>query len=170
MGPGVVTATVTAVGVEREVVVRPAAAGDWWWLTRAGLAPELVGRQYHWAETPLQVLIAPTRGTPLRAGPRAVIEVDGRRAGYIGRNPLSGNLEYFLAPWARGGVGARAIAAFLRHGRPGDRSRAFVVSHHNARSAAALRRALDAAGARYEVVPGRWGDRYVLPRSETTTE
>ncbi|HEX7132292.1 MAG TPA: hypothetical protein VF228_06930, partial [Iamia sp.] len=97
---------------ERQVVVRPATARDWWWLTRAGLAPELVGRQYHWAETPLQVLIAPARGTPLRPGPRSIIEVDGRRAGYIGRNPLSGNLEYLLARWARGGgVGTRAITA-----------------------------------------------------------
>ena len=127
---------------DRPVTVRPARARDGWWLTRAGLAWELVGTQYHRAEVPLQLVIAPTRGTALRPGPRCIIEVDGRRAGYIGRNPLSGNLEYFLQPWARGGTGTPAITAFLRDHRRGDRPRAFFVSHRNARSLAALHRAL----------------------------
>lgn len=120
------------------MAVRPATRGDWWWLTRAGLAPWMAGTQYSWPEVPLQAVIAPTRGTGLRPGPRCIIEVDGERAGYIGRNPLSGNLEYFLAPWARGGTGRPAIVAFLRDHRAGDRPRAFFVSSENARSRAAL--------------------------------
>lgn len=136
----------TAVGPERQVAVRPVGAGDWWWLTRAGLAPEMAGVQYHWLELPLQLYIAPARATAIRPGPRCIIEVDGRRAGYIGRSPLSGNLEYFLQPWARGGTGTRAIAEFLRTGRPGDRSRSFFVSRKNARSRAALDRAFAELG------------------------
>ena len=69
-----------------------------------------------------------------------------RRAGYIGRSPLSGNLEYFLQPWARGGTGTRAIAEFLRSGRPEDRSRSFFVSRKNARSRTALDRAFHQLG------------------------
>lgn len=130
----------------RTVEVRPVAAGDRWWLVRAGLAPAMVGTQYHWAEAPLQLLIAPARPTPLRPGPTSIIEVDGRRAGYIGRNPLSGNLEYFLEPWARGGTGSRAIAEFLRTQRRGDRARAFYVSKRNDRSKAALLRAFATLG------------------------
>ncbi len=120
------------------MTVRAARRDDWWWLTRQGLAPELVGRQYHWLETPLQLVVAPTRGLGWRDGPRAIIEVEGERAGYIGRNPLSGNLEYFVAARARGGVGRQAIAAFLATGRAGDRPRRFYVSHANPRSRAAL--------------------------------
>lgn len=120
---------------------------DWTWLTRAGLSPKLAGVQYSWAELPLQLYIAPARGTAIRSGPRCIIEVDGRRAGYIGRNPLSGNLEYFLAPWARGGGnGTRAITEFLRDHRRGDRSRAFFVSRKNARSRSALDRAFTELG------------------------
>ena len=166
--------TVAAVeGAQRSVEVRPATAGDWWWLTRAGLAREMVGTQYHWAEAPLQVLIAPTRATPLRTGPRCVVEVDGRRAGYIGRNPLSGNLEYFLQPWARGGTGGRAIEAFLAHHRRGDRPRAFFVSHANARSKAALEGSLRrlgwVEGPDYEVADGRAGWRITVHRTEPPT-
>jgi len=154
------------------VEVRPVRAGDWPWLTRAGWSPELAGTQYHWAELPLQAWIAPARGLPIRPGPRCVIEVDGRRAGYIGRNPLSGHLEYFLAPWARGGTGARAIAAFLRTGRVGDRRRSFVVSHRNHRSLAALRRALGAAGlvegTHWWLVDGRFGWRLTVAADEPT--
>lgn len=131
---------------ERSVSVRAAVRRDWWWLTLAGLAPEMVGVQYSWPEAPLQLLIAPARGSGLRSGPRCIIEVDGQRAGYIGRNPLSGNLEYFLQPWARGGTGSRAIAGFLRDHRDGDRSRAFFVSAKNARSRRALDRAFAELG------------------------
>lgn len=154
---------------DRTVAVRPASAGDWWWLTRAGLAPEMVGVQYHWAEAPLQLGIAPTRGSALRRGPRCIIEVDGRRAGYIGRNPLSGNLEYFLQPWARGGTGVRAIAAFLRDHRAGDRERSFFVSSKNARSRGALDRAFARLGwqegEEFTIQPVRFGVQ-VTVRSE----
>ncbi|MCB0972674.1 MAG: hypothetical protein KDA97_14300 [Acidimicrobiales bacterium] len=157
---------------QRTVEVRAATASDWWWLTRAGLSPELIGTQYHRAETPLQLLIAPTRGTPLRPGPRCIIEVDGRRAGYIGRNPLSGNLEYFLQPWARGGTGGRAIEAFLAHRRRGDRPRAFFVSHRNPRSRAALERSLERLGwtdeADVTTTDGRHGWRITVHRTEPT--
>jgi hypothetical protein len=146
--------------------VRAVTAGDWWWLTRAGLDPAMIGVQYHWAETPLQAVIAPTRATAIRPGPRCIIEVDGRRAGYIGRNPLSGNLEYFLQPWARGGTGTRAIAAFLRDHRHGDGPRAFFVSHHNSRSRGALQRAFEQLGwlegDQYETVDGTWGWRITV--------
>ena len=156
-------------GAQRSVEVRPATAGDWWWLTRAGLARELVGTQYHRAEAPLQLVIAPTRGTPLPPGPRCIVEVDGRRAGYIGRNPLSGNLEYFLQPWARGGTGGRAIEAFLAHHRRGDRPRAFFVSHANPRSRAALEGSLGrlgwTEGPDYRVVDGRLGWRITVSRT-----
>lgn len=151
------------------VTVRPCTRRDWWWLTKAGLAPELAGTQYHWAETPLQLGIAPTRGLPLRPGPRSVIEVDGRRAGYIGRSPLSGNLEYFLAPWARGGgVGTHAITQFLSHQRVGDQPRTFFVSHHNPRSRAALERAMAtlgwSEGDGYTTTDGRFGWRITVHR------
>lgn len=155
----------------RTVGVRAARAGDWWWLTRSGLSPELAGTQYHWAETPLQLAIAPLRGTSLRPGPRCVIEVDGRRAGYIGRNPLSGNLEYFLQPWARGGTGTRAIASFLADHRHGDRPRAFFVSHENPRSLAALHRALATLdwheGHEFTTTDGRLGWRLTVTAPAT---
>lgn len=172
MLPGPVGTDGTVAGVEgaaRTVEVRPVVVGDWWWLTRAGLARELVGTQYHRAEAPLQLLIAPTRPTPLRPGPRCIVEVGGRRAGYIGRNPLSGNLEYFLQPWARGGTGGRAIEAFLAHHRPGDRPRAFFVSHANPRSKAALEGSLRrlgwVEGPDYEVADGRHGWRITVRRT-----
>jgi hypothetical protein len=130
----------------RTVVVRPVERTDRWWLTRAGLAPEMAGVQYHWAEIPLQLLIAPARPSALCSGPRCVIEVDGERAGYVGRNPLSGNLEYFLKPWARGGTGVDAIAAFLRDHREGDGPRAFSISSENTRSRTALDRAFARLG------------------------
>jgi hypothetical protein len=146
---------------DRSVAVRPVAATDWWWLTKEGLAPRMVGVQYHWAEAPLQLVIAPTRATGLRPGPRCIVEVDGRRAGYIGRNPLSGNLEYFVQPWARGGTGTVAIATFLRDHRAGDRSRTFFVSAKNERSRRALERAFGqlgwSEGAGYTSERGRMG-------------
>lgn len=152
----------------RSVSVRPATRGDWAWLTRAGLAPEMIGVQYHWAETPLQLAIAPLRGTAVRSGPRCIIEVDGRRAGYIGRNPLSGNLEYFLQPWARGGVGVPAITELLRDQLIGDQPRAFFVSHHNDRSLAALHRAFAALGwhegDEFTTADGRHGRRITVHR------
>lgn len=134
-------------GPGRQVVVRRVGWADVPWLCGAGLSPELVGRQYHPLETPLQLVVAPARAVLGPRGPAAVVEVDGRRAGYIGRNPLSGNLEYFLRPWARGGgVGRVAITELLTRHRPGDRPRRFFVSARNDRSLRALLGALDAMG------------------------
>ena len=130
-----------------DVVVRPVSYGDAGWVLSAGLDWEKVGRQYHWLETPLQLYVAPARAV---LGPRAravIVEVDGRRAGYIGRNPLSGNLEYFLQSWARGrGIGTRAIEEFLTKHRHEDCERRFVVKHGNGRSLGALLRALERLG------------------------
>jgi hypothetical protein len=128
-------------------VVRAIRPDDAWWLLRAGLDPEKIGSQYHWAETPLQLYIAPARALLGPRGPAAIVEIDGRRAGYVGRNPLSGNLEYFLQPWARGrGTGSAAIAEFLARRRGADRKRRFMIKHGNDRSLRALLRALDAIG------------------------
>lgn len=164
--PGSAGPTHTGARTDRQVDVRKVTRSDWWWLTRTGLSPELLGVQYHWAETPLQLLIAPARGTRLRPGPTCIIEVDGRRAGYIGRSPLSGNLEYFLVSWARGGTGTVAITEFLRSHRTGDRPRAFFVSHRNARSRAALDRAFAALGwhdgIEFRTADGRMGWRITV--------
>jgi len=150
----------------RTVALRSVRWRDWPWLTVQGLAFSKVGSQYHWAEAPLQLYIAPMRATLGPRGPAAIVVVDGRRAGYIGRNPLSGNLEYFLQPWARGGTGAVMIGAFLREHRPHDRERAFFVSHKNERSRRSLVGALTAIGweqgTHYRIEPGRFGDRVVV--------
>jgi hypothetical protein len=112
-------------------------------------------------EAPLQLVIAPLRAVGRPRGPSCLIEVDGRRAGYIGRNPLSGNLEYWVESWARGGVGRPAITAFLRDHRAGDRPRRFHVSYRNDRSRAALLRSFEELGwhdgAEFDVVAGRFG-------------
>jgi hypothetical protein len=157
------------------VTVRAVRPADWPWLVAVGLDPEKIGRQYHWTETPLQLWCAPGRALLARRRPAAIIEVDGRRAGYVGTNPLSGNLEYFLQPWARGrGAGPVAIAEFLAGHRAGDRARRFVVSHANPRSLAALRRAFERLGWRegsdYRVVAGRRSTSvWVRPEASTST-
>jgi hypothetical protein len=153
-------------------VVRPIERRDALWLLRVGLDPEKINRQYHWAETPLQLYIAPARAVLGPRGPAAIVEVDGRRAGYVGRNPLSGNFEYFLQPWARGnGRGSAAIGEFLAHHRGEDRSRRFMIKHGNDRSLRALRRAFEdigwVEGTDYWVKDGR-GATSVWVRSTST--
>jgi hypothetical protein len=154
------------------LVLRPVRGADALWLAKVGLDPEKIGRQYHWVETPLQLYIAPARAVLGPRGPAAVIELEGRRAGYIGRNPLSGNLEYFLQPWARGqGAGVAAIGEFLASHRADDRRRRFVIKHGNDRSLRALRRALDELdwvdGEDYWVEDGRF-ETSVWVRSTST--
>lgn len=118
------------------------------WLCAVGLDPEKVGRQYHVAEAPLQLVVAPARAL-LAAGtrrPAAVVEVEGRRAGYIGPNPLSGNIEYFLQPWARGGTGSAVVSRYLGDFRGPDRQRRFFVAAGNERSLATLHSAFRRLG------------------------
>jgi len=149
---------------EREVHLATVGWGDVGWLMAAGFDPELAGVQYHWAEAPLQLVISPLRAITAPFATASLVWVDGRRAGYIGTAPLSGNYEYLLRPWARGGgVGRRMIVDFLGHHRVGDRSRAFFVSAKNPRSMTALRRSLDELGweegTDYDVVQVRFGQR-----------
>jgi len=131
---------------DRDVDLRRARTADLAWLVAVGLDPEKIGSQYHWAEAPLQVGVAPARALLARRRPAAVVVVDGRRAGYIGPNPLSRNLEYFVQPWARGGVGAAIVARYLEGFRSGDRPRRFFVATHNDRSMRTLRTAFDRLG------------------------
>jgi len=150
--------------VHRDVRLVPVRAADVCWLMAIGLDPELIGVQYHRAETPLQLVISPLRAITAPFVTARLVWVDGRRAGYIGRSPLSGNYEYLLRPWARGGgIGRRVIVDFLAHHRAGDRSRAFFVSAKNPRSMAALRRSLDqlgwVEGTDFDVLPVRFGQR-----------
>ena len=127
-------------------VLRRARADDLAWLLAVGLDPEKVGSQYHWAEAPMQLYVAPARALRALRPPAAVVVLDGRRAGYIGPNPLSRNLEYLLQPWARGGRGAAVVTTHLRDCRDRDRPRRFFVGGSNDRSLRTLRRAFDALG------------------------
>ena len=128
------------------VRLRRARAADVGWLLGVGLDPEKIGSQYHWVETPLQLGVAPARALLAARRPAAVVEVDGRRAGYVGPNPLSRNLEYFVQPWARGGVGATIVATYLAGFRAGDGPRRFFVSSRNERSMRTLRTAFARLG------------------------
>jgi hypothetical protein len=128
------------------VHLRAPGAADVPWLAAVGLDPEKVGSQYHWVETPLQLGIAPARALLAPRRHAAVVEVDGHRAGYVGPNPLSGNLEYFVQPWARGGVGIEIVATYLASFRDGDRPRRFFVSSGNERSMRTLRAAFTRLG------------------------
>lgn len=130
----------------RRVELRPVRCADVVWLTVVGLDPEKIGRQYHWYELVLQPFVAPARALFGPRRPARVVEVDGRRAGYIGPNPLSGNLEYFLQPWARGGTGTTMVADYLRDHRQRDRARRFYVAGHNTRSLRTLLRAFEQLG------------------------
>ncbi|MFZ4518544.1 MAG: GNAT family N-acetyltransferase [Microthrixaceae bacterium] len=130
----------------RTVHLRRARPTDAAWLAAVGLDPEKIGSQYHLVEAPLQLVVAPARAFAAPRAPAAVIEVDGRRAGYVGPNPLSRNLEYFLQPWARGGTGTAAVTGYLRHFRAGDRARRFFVATSNERSMTVLLRACAAVG------------------------
>jgi hypothetical protein len=141
------------VSTERPVALGRIRPRDVPWLVAVGFDPRQIGVQYSWLEAPLQLYSAPARAVRAlwpTSPPAAIVDVEGRRAGYIGPNPLSGNLEYFLLPWARGGVGSRVVAEYLGSYRTLDRSRCFFVAHHNTRSRATL----DSAMARLGWVEG----------------
>lgn len=129
------------------VKLRKVRVSDFRWLTKTALRREFAGVQYSWLEWPLQPIAAPLRSAFGPFVPACVILVDDIPAGYIGRSPLSGNLEYFLMGWAQGrGVARKAIAEFLAHHRAGDKARKFVVAKKNKRSLSVLRGALDELG------------------------
>ncbi len=158
---------------EHRVALRGPRRSDLPWLAAVGLDPEKIGSQYHWVEAPLQLGIAPARALLATRRPVAVVEVDGRRAGYIGPNPLSRNLEYFVQPWARGGVGAAIVAGYLDGFRAGDRPRRFFVSSSNERSMRTLRTAFDrlgwAEGLEVRVEPASHGSYVWVPAGPPVT-
>jgi hypothetical protein len=151
--------------VRADLLVRACRPDDRWWLLRVGLDPEKAGSQYSWPEAPLQLVIAPWRAAVCTRRRAALAEVDGRRAGYIGPNPLSGNLEYFLQPWARGGRGAALVEGYFREFTAREAPERFFVSTKNDRSLGALQRGFAALGwsegSEYEIVPARYG-RYAV--------
>jgi len=156
---------------ERLVVLCRVRPADWPWLVFDGLHPRKWGEQFTFVEVPLQLLVAPARALLASRRPSALVWVNGRRAGYVGVNPLSGNLEYYLAPWARGGVGRIMLETFLCHHRPGDRRRSFFVSKGNHRSRALLLGTVQRLGWRvghdYGVTANRFGS-MIWVRAEPT--
>jgi hypothetical protein len=131
----------------RGVVVRSVRRADVPWLIAAGLSPEKIGRHYHWMQAPLQLYVAPTRALLGPRGPAAIVELDGRRAGYVGRNPLSGHLEYFLQPWAQEcGAEATVLREFLVKHRRNDRERRLVIERGDVRALLAVEGALRRLG------------------------
>jgi hypothetical protein len=116
-------------------------------LLRSGLDPERRGVQYPKHEYRKQFRIAPLRYWQRRTRPLSrIIRVDNRRAGYVGLNPLSENIEYYLMPWARGGVGGRAVEAYLREVLPFDVPKHAFMLAGNDRSVNTFRAALERIG------------------------
>ncbi len=113
-------------------------------LVSSGLDRERIGVQYRDGEWYKQFALAPLRyfckGTRERS---RVIWVKGRRAGYVGLNPRSTNIEYYLQPWARGGVGRIAVGEYLRVILPSDRDEHAFMLPGNDRSVLTMRRALE---------------------------
>jgi hypothetical protein len=157
-------------GAPKVVAIERPSFQDQMWLLAAGFDPEKVGSQYSIAEAPLQLIIAPLRALRARRKPAFIVRVDGKRAGYIGPNPLSGNIEYFVQPWARGGIGAEIIAAYFRRvPSPREHVLRFFVAGHNARSRRALVKALEAVNwemeSHYWIEPHGHGEVFIIRRS-----
>ena len=132
---------------EREVELRPISARDLQFLVRSGLDRERVGVQYGADEYRKQYRIAPMRFfNKLTRTQSFIIWVEGQRAGYVGLNPLSTNIEYYLQPWARGGTGGRALSAFLQRSLPFEVERSAFMIGSNERSQAVMRSALVGCG------------------------
>jgi hypothetical protein len=116
-------------------------------LVLSGLDRERVGVQYPANEYRKQFKIAPLRY--FRRVTRTlsrIIRVNAKRAGYVGLNPLSGNIEYYLMPWARGGVGGRAIEQYLREALPFEVDKHAFMLESNERSVRVFRTVLKSMG------------------------
>ena len=156
----------TVTDVDRVVTLTRITLRDLPFLVISGLHRDRAGVQYPRSEYRKQLRIAPMRyfNRTTRAQSN-IIRVDDRRAGYIGLNPLSTNIEYYLVPWARGGVGSQALDAYLRAHLPfGEAKHAFMLVD-NERSVRVFRSALDRLGMtepddyRYFEYPGGRGFR-----------
>ena len=127
----------------RSVVIRTIRLSDLPFLVVSGLDRERRDVQYPAKEWRRQFRIAPMRYLKKSTRMKSrLIAVDGRRAGYIGLNPLSRNIEYYLQPWARGGVGGSAITDYLRELLPSNRDEYAFMLDGNERSVTAFRSAL----------------------------
>ncbi len=116
-------------------------------LVTSGLHRERAGVQYPRSEYRAQFRIAPLRYfNRTTRTVSSIVRVDGRRAGYVGLNPLSTNIEYYLVPWARGGVGRRAIVTYLRTHLPFEEDKFAFMIAGNARSVHVFRSALHELG------------------------
>ena len=129
--------------VERRVEIREIHPSDLPFLIISGLDRERRDVQYAAKEWRKQFRIAPMRYFRAETRKRSrLIVVDGRRAGYVGLNPLSRNIEYYLQPWARGGVGRRAITDYLRGLLPSAKDEHAFMLPNNDRSVQVFRRSL----------------------------
>ena len=72
--------------------------------------------------------------------------VDAKRAGYVGLNPLSTNIEYYLQPWARGGTGGPAVEMYLRQVLPFAKKKYAFMMKGNERSVRTFRASLENLG------------------------
>ena len=116
-------------------------------LLLSGLDRERVGVQYRDGEWLKQFRIAPLRYFNKSTRSRSfLVVVNGRRAGYVGLNPLSTNVEYYLQPWARGGRGRTAVTEFLGHLLPSNRDEHAFMLAGNDRSVMTFRRSLEMLG------------------------
>jgi hypothetical protein len=132
---------------DRAVTLTEITWRDLLFLVTSGLQPDRAGVQYPRSEYRAQFRIAPLRyfNRTTRAQ-SSIIRVDGRRAGYVGLNPLSTNIEYYLVPWARGGVGGRAVVSYLRTRLPFEHDKFAFMLAGNDRSVHVFRSALHQLG------------------------
>lgn len=132
---------------DRSVKLRPISWRDLPFLCISGLDRERIGVQYDAKDYWQQFKIAPLRFFRRESREMSfIIWVDGRRGGFVGINPMSRNIEYYLQPWARGGVGTVAVREFLTRSLPFDEERSAFMIGTNTRSQATLRNVLVSLG------------------------
>jgi hypothetical protein len=138
---------VQAVEKSKKLSLTPIAVSDLPFLIISGLDRERRGVQYPGDEWLKQFKIAPMRFFNASTRRKSfIIRVDGKRAGYIGLNPLSTNIEYYVMPWARGGIGSAIIRKFLLTLLPSSRDEHAFMLSGNDRSVHAFRSGLKAIG------------------------